>query len=118
MLLHSGKKSYDDSEDSEDDVSGAEVENDTGLPLHMVGGDMSLSLSESLEEDNPRHYSYTVQILKEETDEPEVVSPSGTRRESDRVKAQKENGLASPHEDEEDKEWAGKRVKVGVDSKM
>ena len=110
--------SLDESMDDLSDSEASAAENDTGLPLHIVGGDMALPLSESLVQDNPRHYTYTVEILKEETDEPEAVSPSGTRRESDRVKAQKENGLTSPHEGGDNKEWAGKRIEVGVDNMM
>ena len=116
MLQRLNNSTLDESADDLSDSDMSAAENDTGLPLHIIGGDMGVPLSESLLQDNPRHYTYRLEILKEEESEPEVVSPSGTRRESDRVKAQRENGITSPIDVDETNDWAGKRVNVGVDS--
>ena len=59
--------------------------------VHIIGGDLSISLHESLVRDDPAKYFYKVQIIEEEKPTTDAVMKNGLsakveRRESGRVK--------------------------------
>lgn len=78
--------------------------------MHAVGGDLAVSLEESIARDDPAKYIYRVQLLEEEApqDNEQQASVSAVnRRESGRVK-EKGRTAANGHGDiENGAKWAG-----------
>ncbi|KAH8120133.1 ATP-utilizing chromatin assembly and remodelling N-terminal-domain-containing protein [Phellopilus nigrolimitatus] len=83
-------------------------------PIHVVGGDMNLSLEESLARDDPTKYFYKVQILEEERpqNEQQPLAPSVGRRESGRMKERGKEGLNGQIDVESRAKWAGSLMEV------
>lgn len=97
------------------------------VPIHVVGGDLSITLDESIVQDDPMKYFYKVQILEEENarnddgdqdEEHEQPMLSVSRRESGRVKEkerekEREREKVDGQVDTESKaKWAGSLMEV------
>ncbi|KAL5535354.1 hypothetical protein ACEPAF_3448 [Sanghuangporus sanghuang] len=83
--------------------------------LHAIGGDLNISLEESIARDDPASYTYRVQLLEEEAPQDSEEHPSVSavnRRESGRVK-EKGRANANGHSDTENgAKWAGSLMDV------
>ncbi|KAI5122593.1 hypothetical protein M0805_004808 [Coniferiporia weirii] len=81
---------------------------------HVVGGDMSISLNESLDRDDPAKYFYKVQIMEEEMPkgEQQTPAPSVARRESGRMKEKVKEAINGQVDVESRAKWAGSLMDV------
>ena len=96
------------------------------IPIHVVGGNLNISLDESISQDDPTKYFYKVQILEEEKghkdgmldeeNEEAMPSLSNGRRESGRVKEREkehDRPKLNGHVDTDSKaKWAGSLMEV------
>ncbi|EJD04148.1 uncharacterized protein FOMMEDRAFT_140191 [Fomitiporia mediterranea MF3/22] len=86
-------------------------------PIHSIGGDLSITLEESVTRDDPASYTYRVRLLEEEAppenDQP-ASAPVVARRESGRVKEKGRLAL-NGHTDESNAKFAGSLMDVHCD---
>ena len=78
---------------------------ETGSKVHTNGGDLTLSLHESISRDDPTKYFYSAQIIEED----KTVTDGIERRESGRVKEM--NG----RDNDATTKWGGSLMEVQCD---
>lgn len=93
---------------------------DATVPVHILGGDLNITLKESVVRDDPAKYFYKVQILEEEKthkdsnpQDKDFYVPNG-RRESGRVKErEREKEVANGVEGNDSRaKWSGSLMEV------
>lgn len=117
------KRSASEADDSLDlwgkdawDSSGSETTPEP-RPIHFVGGDLSVSLEESLSRDDPAGKTYKVRLLEEEAtpQENDEQASAVPRRESGRMKEKSKSETNGNTDSEPQSKWAGSLMGVSFD---